>query len=335
MARNFTIDPDNTKPNFPGMMLATIIALKDLGGSGIIDEITEQIIDNEGITEEAQSFLHPNDRRSKLNYYLAWARTYLNYHNAIENSTRGVWALTTIGIQTETLKQTTEYYKAYKEDKAQRDRSQRQRRRAPASGDENPPVDGDDNPPVADELPDETNSPDNDAWKTTLLDTLKSMEGYAFERLCQLLLREAGFIEVNVNPKKGADGGIDGVGVLRVNLVSFKVYFQCKCWTDSPVGSKDIRNFRGALYAGVDKGLFITTSNFTSSAKDEATVKGKIVIDLIDGERLCDLLKENNLGVQTEMVEQVNITPEWFDRFNIEPPKNQKPKPQKTKKRKK
>ncbi len=94
-----------------------------------------------------------------------------------------------------------------------------------------------------------------------------------------------------MNPKKGADGGIDGVGILRVNLVSFKVYFQCKCWTDS-VGPKEIRDFRGALEGRAGKGLFITTGTFTKSALEEATRDSALVIDLIDGDRLCDLLKE-------------------------------------------
>ncbi len=302
MARNFTVKPKGI-PSSSGMMLAIIIALKDLGGSGTNTEIDKQIIDNEGITEEEQSFPHPNDRRSKLNYYLAWARTYLNYHNAIENSGRGVWALTLSGLNIETLEQTAKYYKEYKDDKAQRNRNQRQQKIARVGGDENPPV--------ADELPDETNSPDNDDWKTNLLETLGSIEPSAFERLSQRLLREAGFVKVEVLGKV-ADGGIDGIGILPINLLSFHVYFQCKRWKGS-VGSKDIRDFRGALQGRADKGLFITTGSFTNSAKEEATRDGALAIDLIDGDRLCDLLKENKLGVQTEMVEQVTINPDYFN----------------------
>ena len=60
------------------------------------------------------------------------------------------------------------------------------------------------------------------------------------------------------------------------------------------------------------KGLFITTGHFTSQASEEATRDGAKAIDLIDGERLCDLLKANKLGVQTEMIEQVTVNPEWF-----------------------
>jgi len=62
-----------------------------------------------------------------------------------------------------------------------------------------------------------------------------------------------------------------------------------------------------------DKGLFITTGSFTPDAKREATRDGASVLDLIDGEALCDILKDNKLGTRTEFVEQVIINPEWFD----------------------
>ncbi len=300
--------PRDGAPDSLMMMFAVVVALKSLGGSGTIDEIAERVIENEEISEEAQSYPQPKEHRTKLDYYLGWARTYLKIIGALENSARRVWTLTKLGTEIETLKQVSDLYGEYRTQAAQKNPKQGQKKTTSVGDNKKTPI--------ADELPNKTNNPDNEDWKTTLLDTLKSMESYAFERLCQLLLRESGFIEVNVNPKKGADGGIDGIGVLRVNLVSFKVYFQCKCWTDTSVSSPEIQKFRGALDASVDKALFITTSSFTSSAKEEATVKGKTVIDLIDGDRLCDLLKKNNLGVQTEMVEQVNITPEWFDRFN-------------------
>jgi restriction system protein len=133
----------------------------------------------------------------------------------------------------------------------------------------------------------------------------------AFERLSQRLLRESGFIKVEVRGKSG-DGGIDGVGVLRVNLVSFQVYFQCKKWKGS-VGAKEIRDFRGAMQGRADKGLFITTGHFTSQASDEATRDGATAIDLIDGDRLCDLLKEKGLGITTETIERVKIDTPWFE----------------------
>tara|TARA_R110002095_G_scaffold89502_1_gene78079 strand:- start:504 stop:1019 length:516 start_codon:yes stop_codon:yes gene_type:complete len=148
-------------------------------------------------------------------------------------------------------------------------------------------------------------------WRQQLLEVLKAMDPAAFERLAQRLLREAGFTKVEVRGKTG-DGGIDGVGVLRVNLVSFQVFFQCKRWKGS-VGASEIRDFRGAMMGRADKGLFITTGSFTAQASDEATRDGATAIDLIDGDRLCNLLKDNQLGVSTEMIESVLIDSSWFE----------------------
>jgi restriction system protein len=100
--------------------------------------------------------------------------------------------------------------------------------------------------------------------------------------------------------------------VLRLALLSFQVYFQCKKYKGS-VSAGAIRDFRGAMVGRTDKGLFITTGTFTSEAKKEATRDGAPAIDLIDGELLCDLLKNLKLGVQTRMVEEVVVDPQFFN----------------------
>jgi restriction system protein len=89
------------------------------------------------------------------------------------------------------------------------------------------------------------------------------------------------------------------------------VLFQCK-GSQSSVGAGAIRDFRGAMVGRSDKGLIITTGTFTPDAKREATRDGAPAIDLIDGDQLCDLLKDLKLGVRTEMVEQVKVEPNWF-----------------------
>ena len=61
-----------------------------------------------------------------------------------------------------------------------------------------------------------------------------------------------------------------------------------------------------------DKGLFITTGSFTASAVEEATRDGALAIDLIDGERLCDLLKNYNLGLTIRNVEKIDIDRNWY-----------------------
>ena len=147
-------------------------------------------------------------------------------------------------------------------------------------------------------------------WKEDLLAILRDLEPDAFERLCQRILRESGFTKVLVTGRSG-DGGIDGAGVLRVNLISFHVRFQCKRYTGS-VGAREIRDFRGAMVGRADKGLFMTTGRFTSDAAREAVRDGAPAIDLIDGMALCGLLKQLELGVSTELVELTRPQPGFF-----------------------
>jgi restriction system protein len=68
-----------------------------------------------------------------------------------------------------------------------------------------------------------------------------------------------------------------------------------------------------------DKGLLITTGTFTSGAKLEATKNGAPPIELIDGDQLCDLLKQLKLGVKTKMVEKMIVEPTFFDDLGSNP----------------
>lgn len=139
-----------------------------------------------------------------------------------------------------------------------------------------------------------------------------SLPPSGFERLAQRLLREAGFTQVTVTGKAG-DGGIDGYGTLQVNhLVSFKVLFQCKRYANS-VSSSHVRDFRGAMAGRADKGLIITTGTFTADAKREATRDGVHPIELIDGDKLVDLLENLELGLRSLTTFEVDHT--FFTEF--------------------
>ena len=94
--RRFEIDAES-RPDLAGMMLVTIHALKNLGGSATIQELDEKVVELEGVTEAEQAFTMPDENRTRVNYYLSWARTYLKRGNALVNSSRGVWALTEDG----------------------------------------------------------------------------------------------------------------------------------------------------------------------------------------------------------------------------------------------
>jgi restriction system protein len=129
------------------------------------------------------------------------------------------------------------------------------------------------------ELDAASGSEETDDWREELLGVLLQMDPTGFEHLAKRLLRAAGFINTTVTGGAG-DGGIDGVGVYRLSLVSFPVYFQCKRYKGT-VGPDKVRDFRGAMQGRGGKGLLITTGNFTGPAKEEATRDGAPPIDLI------------------------------------------------------
>jgi restriction system protein len=281
-------------PTFDKLMWPTLEALKEMGGSATNEELLAKIIERERILPEVQAIQHTDHRQTKLNYNLAWTKTYLKKAGAIENSSRGVWSLTRgaeVLSPAEVAKIPSLVRKMVDESRRARDL---------ASPEESSRETGNDEPVVASEA----------FWKDRLLEILLTLSPAAFERLAQRLLREAGFIKVEVTGRSG-DGGIDGIGVLRVNLLSFQVLFQCKRYQGS-VGASAIRDFRGAMVGRSDKGLMITTGTFTPDAKREATRDGAPAIDFIDGDQLCDLLKQLSLGVKTEMVERMTVEPGWF-----------------------
>src|SRR5206468_4143312 len=152
-------------------------------------------------------------------------------------------------------------------------------------------------------------------WRSNLHTILtKTLSPAAFERLIQRVLRESGFIQVEVTGRTG-DGGIDGKGIARIHgFMSFHEVFQCKRW-QGVVGASEIRDFRGAMVGRADKGLFITTGTFSRDAIKEATRDGAPPIDLVDGDQLADKLKEFSLGMQTEMIENVTVDEAWFKRL--------------------
>lgn len=288
---NKPIEP--TIPPFQEYFEPILKALSILGGSATNRELEEQVAELMELSDEQMSILHAPERgnQTEVGYRMAWARTYLKKVGYLENSKRGVWSLTSKGRNAEIDDPMGIVYTVREM------------------------YDGDDtsDAQVEERLTEETSDAGSTDWQEELFDILYEMPADAFERLCQRLLRECGFVEVEVTGRSG-DGGIDGSGIMRLQrLVSVHVLFQCKRYRpDNPVGARDIRDFRGAMQGRTDKGLFITTGRFTSGADREATRDGAPTIDLIDGDQLIDLLKELELGIQTEVVQKVTVKREWF-----------------------
>lgn len=278
-------------PTVVELLWPTLRAVREIGHSGTIEEIDEQVIEQENFSEEQQGVLHKGGPKTEIEYRLAWAKTYLKGMGLLDNSTRGVWATTEPG-RTVVESDLDGLLRDYRTRLAEDRRLKKERKKENGE-------DGDEDG-------------EEDDWREQLLRQLLEMTPDGFERLAQRLLRAAGFINTSITVRSG-DGGIDGVGVYRLSLVSFPVFFQCKRYRGS-VGPDKVRDFRGAMTGRGDKGLLITTGTFSSEARREATRDGAPPVDLIDGERLCELLKEQGLGVTTRLVqtEEVEIDSEFF-----------------------
>ncbi|MDQ3006683.1 MAG: restriction endonuclease [Chloroflexota bacterium] len=276
----------SVKLQYDDLMNPVIEALKSLGGSGTNEEINNKVAEIAKIPSEQLEVLHNPEKggMTEIEYRLMWTRTYLKIYGITENSTRGVWSLTEKGSSLE---------KVDEKDVVRVVREQMKKNKQATRNDDEP------NNKIE--------------WQEELLDVILEMSPSAFERLIQRLLRESGFVQVEVTGQSG-DGGVDGHGILRlVGLLSFHVIFQAKRWKGA-VGAGQVRDFRGAMVGRADKGLLITTGAFTKDAIKEASRDGAPAIDLIDGDQLVEKLKQLSLGVNTKKieVEQVSIDHKWF-----------------------
>ena len=276
-------------PTYETLLWPTLKILESSGGSASIQEILKQLSIYLNLPDSIMKTPHGEGPQSEVAYRAAWARTHLKLVGSVTNSERGVWTVSKAGREINSEQDIKDLIRQMRTDKYKA----RQRSSNP------------------DDV--EHGDLESDAynWKERLLAVIRKIEPDAFERLCQRVLREAGFVMVEVTGRSG-DGGIDGAGVLRVNLLSFHVRFQCKRYKGT-VGAGQIRDFRGGLIGRADKGLFITTGSFTTAAEQEAVRDGATAIDLVDGDQLCDLLKRYGLGTSTETVERVNVVESFFE----------------------
>ena len=254
-------------------------ALRRLGGSGSPDEVVEQIAIDMNLSDAEQNEVVASGG-SRLKTNVAWARFYLVREGLLDSSKRGVWSLTEKGRSTRlSVEQAGEIFARWVKvfDK------QRKAKVVQAE-------------PIAEQVAEASGAASND-YRSATLDVLLALPPSGFERLAQRLLREAGFTQVTVTGRSG-DGGIDGFGTLEINhLLSFKVLFQCKRYAKS-VSPSQVRDFRGAMAGRADKGIIFTTGTFTAEARREAARDGVPPIELIDGDKLLDILERLELGLR-------------------------------------
>lgn len=285
-------------PTRPTLIEATFNAMLACNGSATNDEIQDHVIRILELPDNVINIMHADNAQTKLKYELHWARTYLKNFGAIENSVRGVWAIVP-GFETQRGVNGNEVCLAFRDKNGRKKSTPLTDLQAQSSANiaaKETPVEEDDEP-----------------WRAELSEILHEMDPFGFERLTMRLLRECGFSKVSVTKKTG-DKGIDGYGKVSLNdIVTINVAFQCKRYKGL-ISSAQVRDFRGSLPSGIEKGILITTGAFTNDAVKEAMDSSKnITIDLIDGEELINLLLEHEIGVTKEIRTVYSVRKTFFD----------------------
>lgn len=147
--------------------------------------------------------------------------------------------------------------------------------------------------------------------KLDLLEKLRQIDPYYFEKVILILLKRMGYGDF-VETLKSNDGGIDGI-INEDKLGLDKIYIQAKRYGENKVREKDIRNFIGAMSGDTTKGVFVTTSDFDKGAIQKAHDAHHIII-LINGTKLVDLMHQFNVGIQIKEIYEVKeIDGDFFD----------------------
>ncbi|MFD6893308.1 winged helix-turn-helix domain-containing protein [Rhodococcus sp. NPDC060086] len=281
-------------PPYTDLLWPTVQAVIGLGGSGAIDEIDAAVAERVGLSAEARAVLHGEGPGTEIEYRVAWARTYLKGMGLLSNARRGVWSATDRGraVRESEIRPMQIAYTAEK---------RRKRMVRASSG--------------AQVVPLVAAPEDPELWREPVLGAVTDLPDDGFERLVTAMLRAAGFKTLTtLDPDQSTDADVvEGTGVLRVSLISFSVFFRFVRGRER-VGADVVREFRAAMVGRGEKGLLVSTGEFTEDARAEAHRHGAPPIDLVDGEGLCDLLKEHGLGVRTtrRTVEDVALVPAFF-----------------------
>lgn len=278
-------------PEFIRFFKPILQVLKESGGSGTTAEVIDRAIELLKISTREQEITLKNGQ-SRVRNQAQWGRLYLVKAGFLDSSRRGVWSLTEEGSRADV--KSLDPFSVFQS--VQKNFLQEKPGKEPE--------------PFIDEA--DKSTIEGIDYKTDLLTVIKSLPPSGFERLCQRLLRESGFQHVVVTGRSG-DGGIDGIGVLQVNVfVSFNVLFQCKRYQGSVTPSQ-IRDFRGAMMGRADKGIILTTGTFTLDAKKEARRDGVPPIELVTGEDLVRLFENLELGLLPRKTFEVDR--KFFEEF--------------------
>ena len=290
-------------PTYSELMYPTVRAVKALGGSASSREITDRVIEAGGFTDDVLALIYDNRDReeSVLIDRLNWARSYCKLSGVLDSPRRGLFLLSALGQELLDLDEATARERLRELDRQVR--AARQRKPTPTA------VEDDADPDVAAIADDE---PDEGGWRGELLARLHELPPEGFEEFVIYVLKTYG-MELDRVGGTG-DEGIDGIGTAPISpVLSTRVAVQAKRHNpDGKAISRDVVALfqRDAAAVGAERAVLVTLSRISEPARRAAT-QSTPNVELIDGDRLVQLCREQEIGV----VVRPFVDHDWFRRF--------------------
>jgi restriction system protein len=298
-------------PTYRDFILPTIRAVAHLGGSAERSEIISQIISDLDIDDDMLAITYDTNEKSVIVDRMDWGRSYAKLSGLLDSPRRKMFLLTALGREVLALDEAEAEARVIELDRGVRAR--RRDKPKPKSNGDTPKAEVTNG--YGDEVPLEEESPESDEWRGILLRRLHALTPTGFEEFVIYLLKTYGLKLKRVGGS--GDEGIDGIGLAPISpVLSSRVAVQAKRYEPgSPVSRDAVALFqRDAAAAGAERAVFVTLGRFTTPAERAATLSTPNV-DLIDGTRLCDLVREQEIGIRIEPV----VEERWFDRFQGSP----------------
>lgn len=288
-------------PTYQDLIYPVLKAVDALGGSAQAREITAKVIDDTGVSDDVVAITYDNRPKSILVDRIEWARSYAKLGGALDSPQRGLYLLTTYGKELLTMPE-GEGIAAVKEmDREVRSARNRTRTARQGSGS----ID-------AEEVDEAEIEEEDTGWTDVLLNRLHELTPDGFEEFVMYLLRTYNLELTRVGGT--GDEGIDGIGMAPISpVLSSRVAVQAKRHDpSSTIGRETVALFqRDAAAKGAERAVMVTLGRYSEPAR-QAAIATTPTVDLIDGQKLCELVREKEIGIR--IVPQVQES--FFDRFD-------------------
>jgi len=289
-------------PPYQDLIYPVLKAVDALGGSAQAREITAKVIEDIGAPDDLVAITYDNRPKSILVDRIEWARSYAKLGGALESPRRGLYLLTTYGKDLLAMPEEEGITSVKEMNRDVRLARNRARSATAAPG------------TIDDEEIDAVQIEDEDTgWSDVLLNRLHQLSPEGFEEFVMYLLRS---YDLELQRVGGTgDEGIDGIGIAPISpVLSSRVAVQVKRYDPSSTVSRDaVALFqRDAAAKGAERAVMVTLGRYSEPAR-QAAITTTPTVDLIDGQKLCELVREKEIGIR--IVPQVQES--FFDRFDV------------------